>query len=898
MNLYDLENSKPSRKKIAEAGYGQNRGYAQGFASPTAPGLGGVARSSEGESEYDDKMRKLTGMIFYNVNDTEMASALGLKQTRTGKWFLRTGNRNAQQAADRAFGAGKVWYPKNESADGISKEKETEFHSKLDTLVHDTFGKREGEVAEGEEMGTFAALKGLKTWQVVIMNNYYRGKYSDYSGRYYYVLATSPEEARQVVLDNADAILQELLAMKSHNGKKILPRGTAVRITPERINGVKDGTEAGRMSTAGFKKMFGPQGPMMVKLSGGAVVDMQDPVVQGSDLKTVAKADLGQNKLNLPSGYGDVVQPQKLEGVAEDSETEADIDKKIAFHQQGQAASQYKGSMNKMHAKKIKDLEAKKAALKKGVAEGLDGQRYSVVKNGKVTKSFDSVAKAKDYAAKFGGTIKDNNKQQGVAEGERVKTPSGMYRDQHTGVAYRGKTGQDGNDSYMTPDYLIQKYQERLAQIAAGPYKRPKEVAQLKSRIAKLQGQQGVAEGSQEDAFAAGHNAFHSGTTKNPYKPGSNESRQWDLGWETAQSRTWDKQGVAEQQVNEYLVKGGMPVKDVLALNLFQDFDPEEGCAAQFPEFAASRQWQQVVRKYAPIANTLEKQILALDQPLTHSAAEEIEEVWYDGSDAYDDMEIEYLVGIYNRQIATVEAVIAGELQDEEFDEARANTAGARAGLAKRKNAVPLSPEEQAAKDKAKSDKWLEKERAKMAAKTGVAENDFNHKPDDWSADFERRMSNNNNGFDTHIVLVTVSDPGATAVTQRGETVQKRARVRSSDKESAINTAIRHYKKAGYKVLDHHYVGAVRSGATPHNEDSGLNELSNELLGRYKKELGVRASAADKAGDYDKGHEYFKKINKATIRQGENDARKHEREEQNEMMETRLNMMRKAGYDL
>jgi hypothetical protein len=88
-------------------------------------------------------------------------------------------------------------------------------------------------------------------------------------------------------------------------------------------------------------------------------------------------------------------------------------------------------------------------------------------------------------------------RSQGVAEGERMKTASGMYRDQHTGVAYRGKTGQDGNDSYMTPDYLIQKYQERLAQIASGPYKRPKEVAQLKSRIAKLQGQQGVAEGSE-----------------------------------------------------------------------------------------------------------------------------------------------------------------------------------------------------------------------------------------------------------------------------------------------------------------------------------------------------------------------------------------------------------------
>jgi hypothetical protein len=57
------------------------------------------------------------------------------------------------------------------------------------------------------------------------------------------------------------------------------------------------------------------------------------------------------------------------QGVAEGSETEADIDKKIAFHQQGQAAAQYKGSMNKMHAAKIRELQDKKEALKK---QGVD----------------------------------------------------------------------------------------------------------------------------------------------------------------------------------------------------------------------------------------------------------------------------------------------------------------------------------------------------------------------------------------------------------------------------------------------------------------------------------------------------------------------------------------------
>lgn len=39
-------------------------------------------------------------------------------------------------------------------------------------------------------------------------------------------------------------------------------------------------------------------------------------VVQGTDVKTIAKADLGKNKLNLPQGYGDVVQPQKLKTIA------------------------------------------------------------------------------------------------------------------------------------------------------------------------------------------------------------------------------------------------------------------------------------------------------------------------------------------------------------------------------------------------------------------------------------------------------------------------------------------------------------------------------------------------------------------------------------------------------
>jgi len=162
------------------------------------------------------------------------------------------------------------------------------------------------------------------------------------------------------------------------------------------------------------------------------------------------------------------------------------------------------------------------------------------------------------------------------------------------------------------------------------------------------------------------------------YNPDGSKKKQWhqDPRWQQhAKAHENDPKNiygnlpkkVKEGQLNEYLVKAGMPVKDVLALNLFQDFDPVEGAAAQFPEFAQEPMWKQVVRKYAPIANMLKKKLLATKRPLTDAEAEAVEQTWYDGSDAYDDMEIEYLIDIYDQQIDTLEALLAGNLTDEEF---------------------------------------------------------------------------------------------------------------------------------------------------------------------------------------------------------------------------------------
>ena len=123
---------------------------------------------------------------------------------------------------------------------------------------------------------------------------------------------------------------------------------------------------------------------------------------------------------------------QRKQAMAEGSETAADIDKKIEFHKQGQAAAQYKGSMNKMHAAKIRELQAKKEALKKqGVAEGplKKGQYEMMMRNGQVKKFVakdDAEAKriAKGNGAKSvirlkGGVPAGKVSEQGVAEADK-----------------------------------------------------------------------------------------------------------------------------------------------------------------------------------------------------------------------------------------------------------------------------------------------------------------------------------------------------------------------------------------------------------------------------------------------------------------------------------------------
>ena len=90
------------------------------------------------------------------------------------------------------------------------------------------------------------------------------------------------------------------------------------------------------------------------------------------------------------------------------------------------------------------------------------------------------------------------------------------------------------------------------------------------------------------------------------------------------------------------------------------------------------------------------------------------------------------------------------------------------------------------------------------------------------------------------------------------------------------NLAQWHSEKGRHSVADTHAKKSEEhhEKAMALKESAQLNELSSELLDRYKKKAGLAAQAADKAKKYDLGHKRFKGIIKATFKQFANDAKK------------------------
>ena len=77
----------------------------------------------------------------------------------------------------------------------------------------------------------------------------------------------------------------------------------------------------------------------------------------------------------------------------------------------------------------------------------------------------------------------------------------------------------------------------------------------------------------------------------------------------------------------------------------------------------------------------------------------------------------------------------------------------------------------------------------------------------------------------THQVTVTLSDPNHTMVSQRKETIMKKATVKATDENSARERVKQHYTKAGYKVHD-----VIHGGLKEDIGHTGMSDQERKLL--------------------------------------------------------------------
>jgi len=94
----------------------------------------------------------------------------------------------------------------------------------------------------------------------------------------------------------------------------------------------------------------------------------------------------------------------------------------------------------------------------------------------------------------------------------------------------------------------------------------------------------------------------------------------------------------------------------------------------------------------------------------------------------------------------------------------------------------------------------------------------------------------------------------------------------------------------GAKKDDKEPKGKTKGFMTFYNynmKEENINELSTDLLARYKTASHASAKAADASGNYAKGDKRFKGINKATTKQFDNDLKKHDQLKEEELEETK-----------
>ena len=84
-----------------------------------------------------------------------------------------------------------------------------------------------------------------------------------------------------------------------------------------------------------------------------------------------------------------------------------------------------------------------------------------------------------------------------------------------------------------------------------------------------------------------------------------------------------------------------------------------------------------------------------------------------------------------------------------------------------------------------------------------------------------------------HRIGLVVTDPNHPMVSKRNDTIQKTVRVPGNDREKAINSAIAHYRRKGFKVHDHHYLGLDGGVAEGYDEDDECDHCRGTGEGQF-----------------------------------------------------------------
>jgi hypothetical protein len=133
-------------------------------------------------------------------------------------------------------------------------------------------------------------------------------------------------------------------------------------------------------------------------------------------------------------------------------------------------------------------------------------------------------------------------------------------------------------------------------------------------------------------------------------------------------ARGMERESVGQAVQESLIDDDSTDIRELLNFNLFRDYesfkdgdiDPESYSPEEIQE------WEQLFAAWGPVADQLERQIdkaAAKGAVLTPEQNQEINDNWYDGSDAYDDP-LRELPGIYGREIPIIRKILRQSIKD------------------------------------------------------------------------------------------------------------------------------------------------------------------------------------------------------------------------------------------